>query len=169
MSSENDNLIKNLLTELKNNKSSKNSLNLIFKLRKCIKQLLDLNLQENDLILNEIEIILNRLEPIDLTIKSDNQLEIEISKDDNEDDNALSFEYSFFKLLKFILSFAFNGTDPIDHYANKNESNLIELMKYCLNKSIKQYELMQYNKKYFLIKEKLDCDDRHDQLNLIEL
>jgi hypothetical protein len=169
MSSEN--LINKLLTELNNNKSSNNdkknnNLNLIYKLRKCIKQLLDFNLHENDLILNEIEIILNRLEPIDLTIKS-NQFEKEI--DDDDGDTSLFFEYSFFKLLKFILSFAFNGTDVIDHYANKNESNLIELMKYCLSKSIKQYELMLQNKKFYLIKEKFDCDDRNDQLNLIEL
>jgi hypothetical protein len=162
MSFYNENLINNLLTELKSNKSCNSILNLKFKLRKCIKQLLDLNLHENDSILNEIEIILNRLEPIDLTTKS-NQIKYE------NDDAALYFEYSFFKLLKFILSFAFNGTDPIDHYANKNKSNLIELMKYCLNKSIKQFELMQQNKKIYLIKQNCDCDDRHDQLNLIEL
>jgi hypothetical protein len=160
-------LIKSLITDL--NKQNKNISNhttttsLLFKFRDCIKHILDSNLQNHGSVLNDLETILSKLTPIDLTDKQ------------SEGSSALYFEYSFFKLLKFILSTCFNnGINDLNGYTNTNLDNLVELMKYCLSKSIRQFELMQQNKKFYLLLSDNQFfkdleEDKHDQINIIEL
>ena len=71
----------------------------------------------------------------------------------------LNFEYSFFKLTKLIIT---------DDSLITNTNDFNSLLKYCLNKSIQQYNLFQtqnlpINTNY------LDDFDENDEFNIIEL
>jgi len=117
-----------------------------------MEQLIDFNQFENVKI---IEKITNYLERESSFYFSENI----VDKKESNKKFKLNFEYSFFKLTKLIIT---------DDSLITNTNDFNSLLKYCLNKSIQQYNLFQtqnlpINTNY------LDDFDENDEFNIIEL
>lgn len=117
-----------------------------------MEQLIDFSQFKNVKITEKIANYLKRESTFDI---SDNIVE----KKESNKKLKLNFEFSFFKLSKLLFT-----DDSL--ITNKNDFNSI--LKYCLNKSIQQYNLFQIqnlplNTDYF------DDFDENDEFNIVEL
>lgn len=111
---------------------------------------------ENMKILNNFEKILHKLD----TINFNNVKKINFHTENNKEAHelnknlTLNFEFSFFKLIKYIL---------VEENLISNEINLKFLMRYCLIKCMGQFEL------FIMSNHVCDEDDQQDEFNLLEL
>lgn len=169
--------VKKLIKKNKSKNNSKESLEYFYK---CLKQLDEQNVRgkdfnmtcmnllrkfftmsfrfdqnENIKILNNFEKCVNKLEKFDFNnIKKINFHTVNNKSHELNKNLTLNFEFSFFKLIKYIL---------IEENLISNEINLNLLMKYCLIKCMSQFEL------FIMSNQVCDEDDQQDEFNLLEL
>lgn len=107
----------------------------------------------------------NSCDNIKLTKRIENYLNIEnksyATQKSLNTNSEHKFEFNFFKLTKILI---------IDESIVTNEAELNAVLKYCLNKSIQQYNLFQaQNQTSENFDDYEDDFDENDELNIIEL